>query len=49
MMKYVYTGEKDERLYKVVLGQTIEQLLAEDEDVLYLDADLMSCIWKASE
>ena len=46
-MKYVYTGEKDERLYKVVLGQTIEQLLAEDEDVLYLDADLMSCIGTA--
>ena len=46
-MNYVYTGEKDARLYKAVLGQTIEQLLAEDEDVLYLDADLMSCIGTA--
>ena len=46
-MKYVYNGNKDERLYKAVLGQTIEQLLTEDEDVLYLDADLMSCIGTA--
>ena len=46
-MNYVYTGEKDERLYKSVLGQTIEEMLMEDEDVLYLDADLMSCIGTA--
>lgn len=43
-MKIVYTGEKDKRLYKDVLGQTIARLLEEDENVLYLDADLMSCI-----
>lgn len=47
MMKYVYTGEKDARMYKNVLGETIGELLREDEDVLYLDADLMSCIGTA--
>lgn len=46
-MKIVYTGEKDKRLYKDVLGQTIGRLLEEDEKVLYLDADLMNCIGTA--
>ncbi len=46
-MNIVYTGEKDQRLYKEVLGQTIARLLEEDERVLYLDADLMSCIGTA--
>lgn len=46
-MEIVYTGEKDKRLFKEALGQTIGRLLAEDEDVLYLDADLMSCIGTA--
>lgn len=46
-MKIVYTGEKDQRLYKDALGQTIGRLLEEDENVLYLDADLMSCIGTA--
>ena len=43
-MNIVYTGEKDTRLFKDVLGQTIGRLLQEDEKVLYLDADLMNCI-----
>lgn len=43
-MNIVYTGEKDTRLFKEVLGQTIGRLLEEDEKVLYLDADLMNCI-----
>ena len=46
-MKLVYTGKKDERLYKNVIGETIAQLLEEDDKVLYLDADLMSCIGTA--
>ena len=46
-MKIVYTGEKDTRLFKEALGQTIGRLLEEDPDVLYLDADLMSCIGTA--
>ena len=46
-MKIVYTGEKDTRLFKEALGQTIGRLLEEHPDVLYLDADLMSCIGTA--
>ena len=30
-MKTIYTGEKDSRLYKNVLGETIAQILSEDE------------------
>lgn len=39
----VYNGEKD-RAFKDVLGDTIPRLAEEDKDVIYLDADLMSCI-----
>ena len=46
-MKIVYTGRADQRLFKEALGQTIGRLLEEDPDVLYLDADLMSCIGTA--
>lgn len=46
-MKIVYTGEKDSRLFKEVLGQTIGSLLESDPQVLYLDADLMNCIGTA--
>lgn len=44
MMEIVYTGEMDPRMCKTVLGETIPVLAAEDPDVIYLDADLMSCI-----
>lgn len=43
-MEIVYDGSMDPRLFKDVIGQTIRQLCAEDSDVIYLDADLMSCI-----
>lgn len=43
-MKTVYTGEKDARSFKDVLGGTIVWLLDNDPDVIYLDADLMRCI-----
>ena len=43
-MKTVYTGEKDARSFKDVLGGTIAWLLDNDPDVIYLDADLMRCI-----
>ena len=33
----------DKRLCKEVIGATIEKLVTEDENVVYLDADLMSC------
>lgn len=43
-MDIVYDGSMDPRALKDVLGQTIRELSAEDPDVIYLDADLMSCI-----
>ena len=46
-MNIVYNGEMDSRAFKDVLGATIPRLAAEDADVVYLDADLMSCIGTA--
>lgn len=46
-MEIVYNGEMDPRLCKTVLGETIPALAAADPDVIYLDADLMSCIGTA--
>ena len=46
-MNTIYTGTPDSRLYKEVLGKTIGELLETDEKVVYLDADLMSCIGTA--
>ncbi|MEN6593420.1 MAG: transketolase C-terminal domain-containing protein [Clostridiaceae bacterium] len=43
-MNIVYDGTMDPRALKDVIGQTIRQLAAEDSDVIYLDADLMSCV-----
>ncbi len=45
-MNIVYNGEKD-RAFKEVLGETIPALLEKDPDVIYLDADLTSCIGTA--
>ena len=42
-MNIVYDGKKD-RPFKEVLGEVIPRLAEEDKDVIYLDADLMSCI-----
>ena len=42
-MKIAYTGEMDQRPCKEVLGATIEKIVTEDENAIYLDADLMSC------
>ena len=47
MVKIVYTGEMDSRMCKDVLGQTIPALAEKDPEVIYLDADLMSCIGTA--
>lgn len=46
-MKTIYTGERDTRLYKNVLGETIAEILSQDERTVYLDADLMGCIGTA--
>lgn len=43
-MQIVYDGTMDSVLFKDVLGSTIPALCEEDPDVIYLDADLMSCI-----
>lgn len=45
-MKIVYDGGKD-RAFKEVLGTLIPRLSREDDSVIYLDADLMSCIGTA--
>lgn len=43
-MDIVYDGSMDPRAFKDVLGETIQQLSTKDPNVIYLDADLMSCI-----
>lgn len=42
-MDIVYNGNKDSRLFKVVIGETIDALMKEDEKVVWLDADLRGC------
>jgi len=42
-MEIVYNGQKDPRNFKDIIGATMGQLLKEDPDVAWLDADLMSC------
>ena len=43
MTKIVYNGETDPRLCKDVIGGTVASLVENDPDVIFLDADLMSC------
>jgi Transketolase, C-terminal subunit len=43
-MKVVYNGEMDSRAFKDILSKEIPALADKDPDVIYLDADLMSCI-----
>lgn len=43
MAKVIYNGEKD-RNFKDVLGEHIPALAAQDDKVVYLDADLANCI-----
>lgn len=38
----VYDGSMDREAYKNVFGRVIEQICAEDRDVVYLDSDLMN-------
>ena len=45
-MNIVYNGEKD-RAFKDVLSQLIPRLAQHDDDVIYLDADLMNTIGTA--
>lgn len=46
-MKTIYTGATDPRTFKDLLGTMIPRMLDEDPNVIYLDADLMSCIGTA--
>ncbi|MDL2257663.1 transketolase family protein [Eubacteriales bacterium OttesenSCG-928-K08] len=43
-MKIVYDGSMDTVLFKDILSTTIPELLENNPDIIYLDADLMSCI-----
>lgn len=42
-MKLVYNGEKDSRMFKDMIGKTIEEVMADDPAVVWLDSDLMGC------
>ncbi len=42
-MKIIYTGEKDTRLYKNVIGEVAMKIIETDPDAVWLDADLMGC------
>ena len=44
MYKVIYTGELEKVAGKAVFGATMKALLAEDKDVVYLDADLMNSV-----
>ncbi len=44
MIKIVYNGKNDPVTFKEVIGGTIINLLDTDQDVVYVDADLMSTI-----
>lgn len=43
-MKIVYNAELDSVAFKDAFGATIPRLAEQDPDVVYLDADLMSCV-----
>lgn len=43
MAEIIYNGQKDERQFKSVIGETVEAIMKEDEKVVWLDADLMGC------
>ena len=46
-MKVIYNGGPDVKAFKDVFSKVIPQMLEQDPDVIYLDADLMSCIGTA--
>ena len=46
-MKVIYNGSADPKTFKDVLSAKIPEMLDNNPDVVYLDADLMSCIGTA--
>lgn len=47
MFKVIYNGETEKKAGKAVFGSVMKELLAEDKDVVYLDADLMNSVGTA--
>ena len=47
MIKVAYNGAPDVKAFKEVTGELIPAMLEKDPNVIYLDADLMSCIGTA--
>ena len=43
-MKVIYNGSADVKAFKDVFAKMIPQMIDDDPNVVYLDADLMSCI-----
>ena len=43
-MKVIYNGSADVKAFKDVFAKMIPQMIDDDPDCVYLDADLMSCI-----
>lgn len=43
-MSLIYSGKMDPRALKDIIGATVIDLLENDPETIYLDADLMSCI-----
>ena len=46
-MKVIYNGSADPKGFKDVLGVMVPEMLENDPELIYLDADLMSCLGTA--
>ena len=46
-MKVIYNGSADSRTFKDILSVMVPNMLEADENLIYLDADLMSCLGTA--
>ena len=46
-MKVIYNGAPDPRAFKELFSAMVPEMLEKDENLIYLDADLMSCLGTA--
>ena len=46
-MKVIYNGAPDSRAFKELFSAMVPEMLEKDENLIYLDADLMSCLGTA--
>ena len=46
-MKVIYNGKADPKGFKDVMGALVPEMLEKDPELIYLDADLMSCLGTA--